>query len=300
VRNMRLRIRDSLRACLLLAVICCSLVTSTPALADESAATRKLAIVLSSENNHTASAIEWRRLAMKDDNPDRSAGYYWASAYEYWQANDNALTAKMIDRSEAESRNLATQAILLRATSSLDSEDLDSSQFYFNSLLRNEDPDTKSFASLKLAETMLLKRDTAAAEKVLTQANQNHADALISVKEYKEGRDKSPRLGGLLGMIPGLGYAYSGEYANAFRSLILNGIFIYGMADTASDEEWGAFTAITFFELTWYTGSIYGGVDSAHRYNHDRLQNCIEGVRGNSGFSPDLSQIPAISLKFRF
>ena len=34
-------------------------------------------------------------------------------------------------------------------------------------------------------------------------------------------------LGGILGIIPGLGYAYSGEYSNAARSLILNSLFIF-------------------------------------------------------------------------
>ena len=35
---------------------------------------------------------------------------------------------------------------------------------------------------------------------------------------------KKPWLGGVLGLVPGLGYVYSGEYANAARSLILNGL----------------------------------------------------------------------------
>ena len=71
--------------------------------------------------------------------------------------------------------------------------------------------------------------------------------------------------GGVLGLVPGLGYAYSGEYANAVRSLILNSLFIWGMVETADDDQWGLFALVTFGEFTWYSGSIYGGIDAAHR-----------------------------------
>ena len=101
-------------------------------------------------------------------------------------------------------------------------------------------------------------------------------------------------------MIPGLGYAYAGEYANAIRSLILNGLFIYGMTDTAEDEHWGAFSIITFFELTWYSGSIYGGIDASHRYNQKRLQASLQMIDDHSRFKPDLNQMPAVVLKYQF
>jgi hypothetical protein len=116
------------------------------------------------------------------------------------------------------------------------------------------------------------------------------------VDRYARRRDRVPWLGGVLGLIPGLGHAYSGEYANAARCLLLNGLFLYGMAHTAQREEWGAFAAIGFFELTWYTGSIYGGVDAAERHNRDALNACLDDVGGGAGFSPDLTRIPLVSL----
>jgi hypothetical protein len=72
------------------------------------------------------------------------------------------------------------------------------------------------------------------------------------------------------------------------------------MVDTAEDDSWGAFSIITFFEITWYTGSIYGGVDSAPRYNRNRLQACIQIIDDQSVFNPDLRKMPAISLKYSF
>jgi hypothetical protein len=101
-------------------------------------------------------------------------------------------------------------------------------------------------------------------------------------------------------MVPGLGYAYSGEYANALRSLILNGVFGFGMWHTAREEQWGAFGVITFCEFTWYSGSIYGGIDAAHRYNRERLEEAAEAIRGGADFEPDVAAWPLLRLKFTF
>ena len=101
-----------------------------------------------------------------------------------------------------------------------------------------------------------------------------------------------------MGIIPGLGYVYSGEYGNAVRSLILNALFIYGMVDTAQEDQWGGFGIITFFELTWYTGSIYGGFDAAHRYNQERLLSVAEEIDGDLNLRPDFAKFPVIRLRY--
>ena len=100
--------------------------------------------------------------------------------------------------------------------------------------------------------------------------------------------------------MPGLGYAYSGEYANAARSLILNGLFMWGMAETADDDLWGAFAVLTFAEFTWYSGSIYGGIDAAHRHNERRLDGAVAEIRGERRLQPDFSAVPLVALKFEF
>ena len=105
-------------------------------------------------------------------------------------------------------------------------------------------------------------------------------ERLRIVEDYANGSDKSPTVGGLLGIVPGLGYAYSGEWGNMVRSLFLNGLFGWAMFECADRDEWGLFAVTTFFELTWYTGSIYGGIDAAHRYNRERLDDAAAALRG--------------------
>jgi hypothetical protein len=104
----------------------------------------------------------------------------------------------------------------------------------------------------------------------------------------------------VLGLVPGLGYVYSGEFANGARSLILNGLFIWGMVETAEREQWAAFSVLTFFEFTWYSGSIYGGVDAAHRYNQRRLDAAVSGVGGGRRLGPDVARVPVVVLGFEF
>ena len=142
--------------------------------------------------------------------------------------------------------------------------------------------------------------DLPAARAGLQRAPDPAPPALAALEAYAQGRDKKPWLGGVLGLVPGFGYFYAGEWANGFRSVILNGLFIFGMVNTAQHDEWGAFGVISFFEVTWYTGSIYGGIDASHRYNRERLNQTVNGVNGAAAFAPDLVKLPLVSLQFSF
>ena len=54
------------------------------------------------------------------------------------------------------------------------------------------------------------------------------------------------------------------------------------------------------FEATWYSGSIYGGVDAAHRYNRERLDGALDDIGGEAAFAPVCDQYPLVSLRFSF
>lgn len=277
---------------------CLAATLPAPARGDD-AATMSLAAELAAEADHAAAAIECRRLALAEADGTRRSGYYWAAAYQYHLAHSPVIAQKMLDRVEDESDSLTPEALLLRAEVSLAADQPEQAEFYLNSLIKHSPGGLhNALADRRLAKARLLKNDAAGAEHALGRPG--HEQQLQAVTAYRNKAGRSPAVGGILGLIPGLGYVYSGEYSNALRSLILNGLFIYAMADTADNEQWGAFTAVAFFELTWYTGSIYGGIDAAHRYNRNLLEDCLEAVDGNSGFTPDPKQIPVISLTFKF
>jgi len=263
--------------------------------------TLALAVQMAAEDEHHLSAIEFRREALNAEEPGEKGACYWAAGYEYLKAGHYKLSADMLDRAEDLDPGVSIDAVLLRAEIAARLQRYDESIFYYNSILNsNVCDDMKILASRRLSSVYLRTGQTDTAIKAILNSPTSRNDKIEAIRKYEEENDKVPWLGGILGLLPGLGYAYSGEHSNALRSFILNGLFIYGMIDTADREQWGAFTAISFFELTWYSGSVYGGLDAAHRHNRDRLNRCIALIEGDTDFSADLSRIPVVSIRFDF
>ena len=79
---------------------------------------------------------------------------------------------------------------------------------------------------------------------------------------------KNPTTAGILsGVLPGLGHAYCNRYKDGAVALLLNGLTIWAGLE-AFDEDLDVLGgALMFLELGWYTGTIYGAVNSAHKHN---------------------------------
>ncbi len=260
-----------------------------------------LARQLSGEGQHAAAALEYRRLALDALEGPARAGWLWAAAFEYLQDGQWRLASDLLDRVENAARELRGPALLLRADAAAAGGELEEALYYYQSAAGPDPaPDLDRYVRRRSAEAHLHAGRPAEAGPILAGAPGDQEAALAALDRYLRGRDKRPLLGGALGLIPGLGYLYAGEYANGARSLILNGLFLGAMAYSAVEDQWGAFAGLSFFELTWYSGSIYGGLDAAHRYNRRRLEACLDAVRGGAsfGFSPE--RLPVVSLQFAF
>jgi len=72
---------------------------------------------------------------------------------------------------------------------------------------------------------------------------------------------RRPALAGILAVVPGLGYVYSGYPRTGLSALIVNGLLIWGTA-----------------EAGWYVGNIGGSATSARRRNAMVLHNQIREV----------------------
>ncbi len=87
---------------------------------DESQLTRALAYTLSAEEgNHSAAAIEYRRLGMMTEDQENRAGYYLAAAFEYLITKDFNLSLKMLDKAESGFDGLREEMLLLRAEAAM-------------------------------------------------------------------------------------------------------------------------------------------------------------------------------------
>ena len=265
-----------------------------------------LPLQLHDEGRHADAAIEYRRLALDTAAADAQAGWYWCAADEYCHAGATALSETMLGRAENASPRVQRETLLVRGELALQERNWNQADFYFRTSAP-ADPnaagtaaDWQRYVARRSAVARLEAGNLNGARQSLAELPAAGANAIAALDRYAAAPRKKPWLGGLLGLVPGLGYVYSGEYANGARSLILNGLFIFGMAATAEREQWGGFAAISFFEVTWYSGSIYGGIDAAHRWNDARLETCAAGIMGGASFAPDPVRLPLISLQFKF
>ncbi len=239
-----------------------------------------LAANLLETGDNARAALEYRRLAADLEPGDPSLpGLYLAAADAYRREGSWERLDKMLDHAEDAGAGGDAPLLLLRAQQAEGTRSWLSAADYAQELAEADKADDRlsSWAHGLAASDYLRAGDAESAREAVAG---DHA-RLAAIDRYCAGHDKSPRLGGFLGIVPGLGYAYSGEWGNMFRSIFLNGIFGWAMFETADHDQWGLFAVTTFFELTWYTGSIYGGIDAAHRYNRRRLDDAVRELRGD-------------------
>ena len=269
--------------------------------ADDIESLKTLVYKLSTEEgNHSAAAIELRRLAMMAEEPLEKAGYNYGAAFEYFLFEDYQLTEKMLSKID-QSAGFTQEIQLLRAEAAARDLKIDVAVTFMDHLVKtSRNSDIVFFATNSMASLFFQKDEPEKAEQILLNSERKNQRGLSAIEKYKGKKKKSPSMGGLLGLLPGMGYAYSGEYLNGLRSFLLNSVFIFGMADTANDKNWGAFSVITFFELTWYSGSVFGGMDAAYRYNRVLIEDTIDEINGHQQFQLDLEKLPLVSLSFEF
>ena len=255
-----------------------------------------LAEAFLSSGDGSAAALDYRRLEADSDPADADLrGSLLVAAADAYRA-DGAWErmGRVLDRAESDAalrRPFDSELLFLRMSRSEGLREWASAAEWGETLAESRrDPTERSRVSRLAAADWLLAGSPAEARRAT-----DDPAALAAIGRWEKGSDKSPTVGGLLGLVPGLGYAYSGEWGNAVRSLVLNGLFGWAMYECADHDEWGLFAVTTFFELTWYTGSIYGGIDAAHRHNKERLEDAARDVRGDAP-EPALRRAPAVEL----
>lgn len=112
---------------------------------------------------------------------------------------------------------------------------------------------------------------------------EKRSDYFTSVLK-KELKYKNPTFAGVLALIPGAGYAYSGHKQTALSSLIVNGLLAYASYSSFKNNNKGLGILTGVFGVSFYIGNIQGSVNSAKRYNQKQKQNIINKLENNSFF----------------
>ena len=87
-------------------------------------------------------------------------------------------------------------------------------------------------------------------------------------------------------LVPGLGHVYLGEYAIAITALAWNGLFGFATYDTLRQGNYGVGSLLAGLTLLWYSGTVYGAVSGAHRYNRDARLNFYDYLDAGAGLDP--------------
>jgi hypothetical protein len=170
-------------------------------------------------------------------------------------------------------------------------------------------------ARLGLARYWAAEQDFAKAAAALDAIPKGYGDAerarqIAAYLRTVEAPSKSPALAGVLSIVPGLGHVYIEEYGSGLVAFLWNGAFIYALVDSILDKNVGQAILIGLLESVWYSGTIFGAVSGAHRFNRDALR-IVE-----DGFTQDVDQlgdktpwparfprqdaVPTFHLKFEF
>jgi TolA-binding protein len=90
---------------------------------------------------------------------------------------------------------------------------------------------------------------------------------------------KSPALAGLMSaVIPGSGHFYTGRFRDGTIALLLNGAFMFAGIEAVSAGNEAAAGLLFFFQAAWYSGTIYGAVNAAHKHNRDLEERWLQGL----------------------
>ena len=113
---------------------------------------------------------------------------------------------------------------------------------------------------------------------------------------------KSPKLAGVLSILPGAGYLYCERYHDAMFSFLLNGLLMYAAYESFDNGSYALGGVITFVGTGFYTGSVYGSVSSAHKYNQNHTNRFIENLKQNTkiGLSAGGAKGRGIAICFQY
>jgi hypothetical protein len=187
---------------------------------------------------------------------------------------------------EAKQRSLAKRAyeVVLEACERATGAELAEDAASIEALMvQSECPLLVVNARLGLAKYWASEHNFAEAAKMLEdiQAAGTLGEDAQRVATYVKGLEipsKSPGLAGVLSIVPGLGHFYIEDYSAGIVALLWNGAFIYALVDSIQSEQIGQAILIGLLESVWYTGTIFGAVSGAHRFNRDALEIVEQGL----------------------
>ncbi len=105
-----------------------------------------------------------------------------------------------------------------------------------------------------------------------------------TLDEFDEIPSKSPVLAGAMSTIlPGSGYAYSGEIKEGLAAFLVNGLLGWGIYSLFANNNTGSGILTSMVSLPFYLGNIVGSINSAQLYNNKHKEMYYSDFRSSIG-----------------
>ncbi len=112
-----------------------------------------------------------------------------------------------------------------------------------------------------------------------------------SIDKKGELDTKDPLIAALCSLIPGGGHAYLGQWGTALTALTWNALFIVAAVQAWLTGDWGVAIVLTFAELGWYAGSMFGAIAGTFRHNRDVVMNWRDETIATYGVQRGLPEL---------
>ena len=166
-----------------------------------------------------------------------------------------------------------------------------------NFLQLTQDPSTRDRIHLALARlhirttrqpgTDALDQALANLEKISPESDleTEKKDLTARIRATESIPKKNPFLAGLLAVIPGGGYLYTGRIHDAAAAFFLNTGLGLAAWKAFDQENYALGGIVTFVGTGFYSGSIYGSISAAHKHNHAQKIRILDRTFSiNTGF----------------
>ncbi len=104
------------------------------------------------------------------------------------------------------------------------------------------------------------------------------------LEKAMEIQKKKPIIAGVLSIVPGVGYVYTGHKQTALSAFIMNGLLAFATYSNFKNDNYGMGVLTGVFNLSFYFANIYGSIKSANRFNEQQRKNNIDKLEYNINF----------------
>jgi len=158
-----------------------------------------------------------------------------------------------------------------------------------------EKEDIRAYASYLLAWTDLSQGDSESAARAFARLSggAEKAPALsgIDMKELADAAakakslaHKSPTAAAVLSAcLPGAGHFYCGRYRDGCAAFALNAVFVGASIEAYHKQVYVAGGIASSVALIFYSGTIYGAANAAHKFNRSEREEFLQDLRRTFG-----------------